>query len=150
MMTVDAVNGVAGQAIAPPVQPIERRIVDEAEADHFARLVEAREPVDADLADAPHGLLRPEAVEGAVTPTSATRSIGDALVDGIAQVKHDYDASFARINETLLATEGKEISMQQALKIQYELMQVGLQQELTAKLADKTSSGVQTLFRNQG
>ena len=50
----------------------------------------------------------------------------------------------------MAATGGKELSMQQALGIQYELMQVGLQQELTAKLADKTSSGVQTLFRNQG
>jgi hypothetical protein len=65
-------------------------------------------------------------------------------------VKTDYDTRFARISASLAATQGQEISMQQALQIQYELMQVGLSQELTAKMADKTSSGVQTLFRNQG
>ena len=79
-----------------------------------------------------------------------TRSIGDALVDGIIQVKNEYDGSFRRINAMMEASKGEEISMQQALAIQYELMQVGLSQELTAKMADKTSSGVQTLFRNQG
>ena len=65
-------------------------------------------------------------------------------------VKNDYDARFAKINASMAANKGEEISMQQALQIQYELMQVGLSQELTAKMADKVSSGVQTLFRNQG
>ena len=149
-MEVNAVNALGGPA-TPAVAPPEMRRVGDAEAERFAELVQVQAPGEAGPAEAQHGVLHPEGVEGpALNVGPDGRSLGDALVDGIVQVKHDYDASFARINEAMKSTEGREISMAQALNIQYELMQVGLQQELTAKLADKTSSGVQTLFRNQG
>jgi type III secretion system YscI/HrpB-like protein len=35
------------------------------------------------------------------------------------------------------------------MKLQYDLMQMNLEQELTSKTADKTTQGVQTLFKNQ-
>jgi hypothetical protein len=130
--------------------PQEMRRVADAEAERFANLVEIDATEGAERADVPNGLLQPEAADGSAVAPIGERSLGDALVDGFMQVKNDYDSRFARINETMKASEGREISMQQALQIQYELMQVGLSQELTAKLADKTSSGVQTLFRNQG
>jgi hypothetical protein len=146
-MEIAPITLAAAQPVVPtPVH--ELREVADAEAVRFEKLVEIRHTESAEQADVQAGLLKPEGVEG--SPPNLGQSIGDALVDGIIHVKNEYDGSFRRINELMAATKGEEISMQQALAIQYELMQVGLSQELTAKMADKTSSGVQTLFRNQG
>lgn len=146
-MEIAPITLAAAQPVVPtPVH--EMREVADAEAARFEELVEIREAEGAEQADVKTGLLKPEGVEG--SPPAIGRSLGDALVDGIMQVKNEYDGRFRRINEMMEASKGEEISMQQALAIQYELMQVGLSQELTAKMADKTSSGVQTLFRNQG
>jgi hypothetical protein len=132
-----------------PVPIPEMREVTDAEAARFEQLVEVNAPENAQQADVQTGLLQPHAIDGAA-PNPGTRSLGDALLDGIVQVKNDYDARFAKMAESMSASKGQDLSMSQALQIQYELMQVGLSQELTAKMADKTSSGVQTLFRNQG
>lgn len=149
MLEINAINAIGGPKVAPIPVP-EMREVTDAEAARFEQLVEVKAPAGAEQAEVQSGLLQPSAVDGA-TPTSlGPRSLGDALVDGIITVKNDYDARFAKINASMAANKGEEISMQQALEIQYELMQVGLSQELTAKMADKVSSGVQTLFRNQG
>jgi hypothetical protein len=44
----------------------------------------------------------------------------------------------------------EEISMGNLFSIQFQLMQLGYMNDLSAKTADKLSQGVQTLFRNQG
>jgi len=149
MVEITAITAVGGPSAAPAADPQMRDVTD-AEAMRFEQLVEIDAKDAAEQADVQTGLLQPEPVIEGAEPKVQPRTIGDALVYGIMQVKNDYDGSFARITETLAANKGKEISMQQALQIQYELMQVGPSQELTAKLADKTSSGLQTLFRNQG
>ena len=41
------------------------------------------------------------------------------------------------------------MSMEEMMQLQFDLMQMNLEQELTGKIADKTSQGVQTLFKNQ-
>jgi len=149
MLEINAINAVGGPTVAPIPVP-EMREVTDAEAARFEQLVEVKAPAGAEQAEVQNGLLQPSAVDGTAPAPVGSRSLGDALVDGIIQVKNDYDGRFAKINASMAATNGVEISMQQALQIQYELMQVGLSQELTAKMADKVSSGTQTLFRNQG
>ena len=149
MSEIAPIYAVGGPGVAPVPVP-ELREVTDAEAARFEELVEVKAPEEAAQAEVQNGLLQPTALDGATPTTLGPRALGDALVDGLIQVKTDYDTRFARISASLAATQGQEISMQQALQIQYELMQVGLSQELTAKMADKTSSGVQTLFRNQG
>jgi hypothetical protein len=42
------------------------------------------------------------------------------------------------------------ISMGDLFSVQFQLMQLGFMNDLTAKTGDKLSQGVQTLFRNQG
>ena len=148
MIEITPIAKVGGPLVAPAPAPIEMREVADADAERFEQLVAIDAKEGAATADAQNGLLQPQ-VDG-MNPAAQTRSVGEALVDGMIEVKNDYDSRFNRIGEMLAATKDKEIGMQQALAIQYELMQVGLAQELTAKLADKTSSGVQTLFRNQG
>jgi len=149
MVEITPIDAIRGPLVAPVPEPGLREVTD-AEAERFEQLVEIDAKENAAQVDVQSGLLQPQPVVEGADPKAGPRAIGDALVDGIMSVKNDYDSRFARITESLAASKGQELTMTQALQIQYELMQVGLSQELTAKMADKTSSGVQTLFRNQG
>ena len=78
-------------------------------------------------------------------------TLGDAILNGLENMKTSHDVRSERIEaqmEKSLA-KGKDLSVQDCVKMQYEVMQMGLEQELTGKIADKTSQGVQTLFKNQ-
>lgn len=81
---------------------------------------------------------------------TSTQSIGGAFIEGIQDIKNTLDARAERITQQLNALAGSPMSLQDAIRVQYELMQMNMQQELTSKMADKTSQGVQMLFRNQG
>lgn len=76
-------------------------------------------------------------------------SIGDAILDGLEKMKSSHDARSERIEHQLTDPSGKELSVQECIKLQFEVMQMSMEQELTGKVADKTSQGVQTLFKNQ-
>lgn len=94
------------------------------------------------------GPQEPPAVEAAVPIEN--RSMGDVILDGLTRFKSDHDVRADRVAASLEAMKDKPLDMQQAMKLQYEIMQMTLEQDLTSKIADKTSQGVQTLFRNQG
>ncbi len=77
------------------------------------------------------------------------RSLGDAILQGLDQVRSRHDMRMENIQEKLTSPEGGELTVQDAFALQFEVMQLGIEHELTTKVADKTSQGVQTLFHNQ-
>lgn len=76
-------------------------------------------------------------------------TLGDAILEGIEKMKTSHDSHMDRIHTQITSTQGGEMSIQDAMKLQFEVMQMSIEQDLTTKVADKTSQGVQTLFRNQ-
>ncbi len=76
-------------------------------------------------------------------------TLGDAILDGLEQMKHSHDTRAASIEEQFAASGAEPMSVQDCMKLQFEVMQLSLEQDMTGKIADKTSQGVQTLFRNQ-
>lgn len=76
-------------------------------------------------------------------------TLGDAILNGLEKMKTSIDGRSARIENQLANVNGDDLSVQDCVKLQFEVMQMGLEQELTGKIADKTSQGVQTLFKNQ-
>ena len=76
-------------------------------------------------------------------------TLGDAILNGLEKMKTTHDARSARIEDQLMKATGEDMSVQDCMKVQFEVMQMGLEQELTGKIADKTSQGVQTLFKDQ-
>jgi type III secretion system YscI/HrpB-like protein len=94
------------------------------------------------------GVQEPPALQQAAPIEN--RSMGDVILEGLSRFKSDYDVRADRVASSLEAMNEKPLDMQQAMKLQYEIMQMTLEQDLTSKIADKTSQGVQTLFRNQG
>ncbi len=77
------------------------------------------------------------------------RSIGDAILDSLDNVRNRHDMHMENIQDKLMSPEGGELTVQDAMALQFEVMQMGMEHELTTKIADKTSQGVQTLFHNQ-
>ena len=78
-----------------------------------------------------------------------SRSLGDAILDGLDKVRTQHDMRMENIQEKLVSPDGGELTVQDAMSLQFEVMQMGIEHELTTKVADKTSEGVQTLFKQQ-
>ncbi len=76
-------------------------------------------------------------------------TLGEAILDGVQRMKQTRDTRAARIESQLTENTGHELTMQECMKLQFEVMQMSLEQDMTSKIADKTSQGVQTLFKNQ-
>ena len=100
------------------------------------------DPSKADAAQQKH--VNQADCEGPDCPT-----LGEAILDGVEKMKTSHDARADSIQKQLLDTGGKEMSVQDCIKLQFEVMQMSLEQDVTGKIADKTSQGVQTLFKNQ-
>lgn len=77
------------------------------------------------------------------------KNLGDAILEGMERVKESHTGQVDKINQLLEKSGAEPMSVQDAMRLQFELMQLNLQQEVTTKAADKTSQGVQTLFKNQ-
>jgi hypothetical protein len=76
-------------------------------------------------------------------------TLGDAILNGLEKMKSTHDARSDRIEQQLISVDGENLSVQDCIKLQFEIMQMSMEQEPTGKIADKTSQGVQTLFKNQ-
>ncbi len=91
---------------------------------------------------------QPEQVE-ATEGTSQGKSLGNTILNGLEKMKESRDKAIDEINKTLNKSGDEPLTLQETMKLQYQLIQVNLQQEVTTKVADKTNQGVQTLFKNQ-
>jgi hypothetical protein len=77
------------------------------------------------------------------------KGLGDAILEGMEKVKESRDGKVENIEKIIDKQDGEPMSVQDALKLQYELMQLNLQQDMTTKAADKSTQGVQSLLKNQ-
>jgi len=77
-------------------------------------------------------------------------SLGEALLDSLDRLKIGHDNRMKAVANSLEEMNDAPNSVSAAMKLQFELMQMSIEHDLTAKVADKTSQGVQTLFRNSG
>jgi hypothetical protein len=88
-----------------------------------------------------HGRFwRPKPVQR-VTP-------GDGVLNTVQSVRDQFMKIQNHV-ETLV-NKKQDFSTSDLMALQYEVMQLTYLNELSSKVADKTSQGAQTLFRNQG
>ena len=141
---MDPITSLASSSLFGQVEAAQSpRAVSAAEEQRFRQ---ALEPADESTIVATEIAANGEGVGAKVS----TQSLGGAFMEGIEEIKTSLEARADRITEQLTALAGNPMSLQDAMRMQYELMQMNMQQELTSKMADKTSQGVQMLFRNQG
>jgi len=101
------------------------------------------------------GLLAPGAEAApppAAPPAAAVErggGLGDLVLAGIDRMSVGYQQRVDAVSATISSGGADGLSSQDIMRLQFELAQMTLMQDLTAKVADKTSQGVQTLFKNQ-
>jgi type III secretion system YscI/HrpB-like protein len=85
----------------------------------------------------------------AAPPVERGPGLGDLVLAGIDRMSAGYQQRVDAVNATIASGGADGLSSQDIMRLQFELTQMTLMQDLTAKVADKTSQGVQTLFKNQ-
>ncbi|MDR2677568.1 MAG: hypothetical protein LBB26_03330 [Puniceicoccales bacterium] len=90
----------------------------------------------------------PEAAEPVDKSSQAQQaSLYSKMLSPLYEFRQKFDEIAGGIGS--LVNQGN-ISMADLFSVQFQLMQLGYMNDLSAKTADKLSQGVQTLFRNQG
>jgi type III secretion system YscI/HrpB-like protein len=137
IQAVEPVSLSVGMGVAP--EPIGRRAVSEQEVVRFESAM-----------DSPVELGAPVQIHAPDNAVSRA-SLGHVLQNMVQDIRESQAAHVERIKEAVVAApEGKEpMEIKDLFGLQLELMQLTFQQDLTAKVADRLSQGVQTLFRNQ-
>ncbi len=80
---------------------------------------------------------------------TVNETIGDMILNNMHKVSKQRSANQDRIKGILTDCKEQTMSFSDIMSVQYELLQMGVQQDLTSKTADKFSQSVQTLFRTQ-
>ena len=75
-------------------------------------------------------------------------TLGDQILSNIQNVNQDYQNQVKTIDS---ATEASDVGMNPGdlLKMEYEVSQMTVEQQVTSKIGDSASQGVQQLFKNQ-
>ncbi|HQU09679.1 MAG TPA: EscI/YscI/HrpB family type III secretion system inner rod protein, partial [Opitutales bacterium] len=98
------------------------------------------------------GAMRDPTLQGLQGVTfQSSDSLGDAILNGISQESLRYRGQVQNIQSDLahMALEPEKVDAASLYKMQFDLMQFGLHQNLASKIANKISQGIQTLFKNQ-
>lgn len=75
--------------------------------------------------------------------------VGEKILENMQRVQEGHNARVENINSLLGGEDSQPLSIKEGMRLQYEVMQLNLQEEITTKVSDKSSQGVQTLFKNQ-
>lgn len=75
---------------------------------------------------------------------------GEAILSGLKKLSNSHNSSKKNIAQQLeKISKNDGLNSADMIKLQQQASEYAILQELTAKVADKTSQGIQTLFRNQ-
>ncbi len=141
------------------ISQIGQRIAEEAATQgQEAQGTQVQSPDEKDVAQFERAMGTQQA--DAVDPSAETPQVeearsakeaapGDQILQGIEKIRESHEAHVNNINEILESKGNEPLSVQEALTLQYELIQLNFQQELTSKGADKSSQAVQSVLRNQ-
>lgn len=80
---------------------------------------------------------------------SGQGTIGNAIIDSMQKLSQDRIAGRERISTLFNNCTDQTMSTADIMRVQYEMLRLGVQQDLTTKTADKFSQSVQTMFRTQ-
>ena len=134
------------------IQPIAATTVNPAGATPAA--APARTPNPAEIArfesrmDA-QALENPQTANQTPPEIHTPDTLGDVILQGMENLNDSRDVRIQRVTDLVNGMGEKPITIADGMRLQLELMQLNLHHEVTTKTADKTSQGVQTLFRNQ-
>ncbi len=81
-----------------------------------------------------------------VAGVAQSEGLGKTILDGLDKMRESRTRHMDNIKDL---AGNENMSVQNMYRLQFELAQITLQQDLTVKAADKANQGIQTLFKNQ-
>jgi len=84
------------------------------------------------------------------SPTGAPDRLGDEILKSVDQAHLAYERNLDRINHEVGKPGADPMSIGRLAQLQFDVIKFGLAQDLTTKMADKATQGVETVLKNQG
>jgi len=101
-----------------------------------------------ELPEPPVEDLQKVELEAQLTP-APRESLGESILNGMGKLRSAQESHAQKVNELVAGAEQTPMTVQQTMELQFHLLQLNMHQDLTAKVADKGSQGVQNLMKNQ-
>ncbi|HSI83000.1 MAG: EscI/YscI/HrpB family type III secretion system inner rod protein [Candidatus Methylacidiphilales bacterium] len=152
-MSADFISGMAKQATETAIQSNipspatampDPSGLDVAQFEHSMEVssVQGSQQVGADTM-----LTTAPGADPSATPSISTS--GDAILGGLQKMTANYNETASNLQQSIEAASNNPGDMTAMFRIQYQMSQLTLQQDLTAKIADRANQGAQTFFKNQ-
>ena len=84
------------------------------------------------------------------SPTGSTDRLGDEILKSVDQAHLAYERNLDRINQEVGKPGKDPMSISRLAQLQFDVIKFGLAQDLTTKIADKATQGLETVLKNQG
>jgi type III secretion system YscI/HrpB-like protein len=84
------------------------------------------------------------------SPTGPINGLGDEILRSVEQAHRAYEQNLDQINQEVGKSGEAPMSVSRLMQLQFDVMKFGLNQDLTAKIADKATTGIETVLKNQG
>jgi hypothetical protein len=99
-----------------------------------------------------HGLagVHPIVPAEMASPTGSTDCVGDEILKSVEQAHRAYEQNLNRINQEVGKPGADPMSIGRLMQLQFDVIKFGINQDLTTKIADKATQGVETVLKNQG
>lgn len=145
--------------MSDPIQSAGVKITEQAVSKQENNPAEAM-PEEKDINDFQKAMTEPEQIEPSSSPDDsavpsvdtsegAASGLGEQILKGMEQLGERREEQVENINKMLSEGGDEPMSVQDTLRMQFELMRMTQEQEVTTKVADKSGQGVQTLLKNQ-
>jgi hypothetical protein len=82
--------------------------------------------------------------------TGSMDRLGDEILRSVDQAHRAYEQNLDRINQEIGKSGKDPMSLGQLMHLQFDVIKFGLDQDLTTKIADKTTQGIETVLKDQG
>jgi hypothetical protein len=84
------------------------------------------------------------------SPTGSVDRLGDEILKSVEQAHRAYEQNLNRINQEVGKPGANPMSIGRLMHLQFDVIKFGLAQDLTTKIADKATQGIETVLKNQG
>jgi hypothetical protein len=111
---------------------------------------EAGDPAQSIAPDDAIAAVHPVDSADMASPTGSTDRLGDEILRSVEQAHRAYEQNLDQINQDVDQSGRDPMSIGRLMQLQFDVIKFGINQDLTAKIADKATSGIETVLKNQG
>ena len=111
---------------------------------------EAGDPAQSIAPDDAIAAVHPVDSADMASQTGLPDRLGDEILKSVEQAHGAYEQNLNRINQEVGKPGSDPMSIGRLMQLQFDVIKFGLAQDLTTKIADKATQGLETVLKNQG